>query len=52
MNNFISVLIIEDDVQACEELTQCIAQYEDNQYRNKIIHSSTLHFYKKYKPFQ
>ena len=29
MNNFISVLIIEDDVQACEELTQCIAQYED-----------------------
>ena len=29
MDNFISVLIIEDDVQACNELSQCIAQYED-----------------------
>ena len=29
MNNYISVLIIEDDVQACNELSQCIAQYED-----------------------
>ena len=29
MNNFISVLIIEDDVRTCDELCQCIAQYED-----------------------
>ena len=29
MNDYISVLIIEDDVQACKELEQCIAQYTD-----------------------
>ena len=29
MNNFISVLIIEDDVRTCDELCQCITQYED-----------------------
>lgn len=29
MNNFISILIIEDDNNACNELCQCIAQYED-----------------------
>lgn len=29
MNNFISVLIIEDDVQASDELCRCITQYED-----------------------
>ena len=29
MKNLINVLIIEDDKQACDDLTQCIAQYED-----------------------
>lgn len=29
MNTILSVLIIEDDKQACDELTRCIAQYDD-----------------------
>ena len=29
MNTILSILIIEDDKQACDELTQCIAQYDD-----------------------
>ena len=29
MHTILSILIIEDDKQACEELTQCISQYDD-----------------------